>query len=69
MRYQKRKKAGWRIAVAIIAIMTVLSCGLLIALDVRKVAAEKRFERKFARGKAMTKAAPTFPPPAEPDKK
>jgi hypothetical protein len=69
MRYQRRRKAGWRIAVAVVAIMTLLSCGLLIALDVRKVAAEKRFEQGFAKAKAMTKAAPTFPPLEELDKK
>lgn len=69
MRYQRSKKAGWKIAVAVVAIVTVLSCGLLIALDVRKVGEEKKFERKFSRGKTMTTVAPTFPPLEEPDKK
>jgi hypothetical protein len=70
MRYQERRKAGWRIAVpVVVAIMALLSCGLLIALDARKVAAEKQFERKFPKAKTMTTVAPAFPPLEESDKK
>jgi hypothetical protein len=68
MRYRERRKAGWKIAVAVVA-AALLSCGLLIALDVRKVATEKRFEQKFEKAKAMTKTAPAFPPLEEPDTK
>jgi hypothetical protein len=68
MRYRERKKAGRRIAVAVVAIIALLSCGVLIALDVRKVAAEKKFEPRSAKAKATTKALLTFPPREESDK-
>ncbi|MEY2489973.1 MAG: hypothetical protein QOC70_1915 [Verrucomicrobiota bacterium] len=61
MIHRERRKAGWRIAVAVVAV-ALLSCAVLIALDVRKVATEKRVERKFPRDKTLAKPAPTFPP-------
>jgi hypothetical protein len=50
-----------------VAGVTVLACGLLITLDVRKVAVEKKVDRKSAKEKPMSKAAPTLPLQPEPD--
>ena len=63
---RKRGKSGWRIVVAIIALM-LLACGLLITLDVRKVSVEKKVDQKAAQGKTMSKIAPDLPvpPPAD----
>jgi len=66
MRYRERKKNGWKIAIAVVAI-ALLSCGIFIALAVQKVAAEKKFERKFAKEKPMAKTAPELPAPRDPD--
>jgi hypothetical protein len=60
-----RKKPGWKVVVAIVA-LALLSCGLLIALDVRKVAAEKKHEQKFSNGKTP-KPALKFPPLDKPE--
>lgn len=67
MKYQRGKKTGWKITIAVVAMMTVLACGLLIALDVRKVSAEKKFERKLSREHATTSVAPTLPPLPKPE--
>lgn len=67
MRYRERKKSRGRIAVAAV-IIAVLLCGLLIALNVLKVAEEKKSERKFPQEKTLAKPAPTFPPLERPDK-
>ena len=62
MKYQRGKTRGWKIAIAVIAVM--LACGLLIALDVRKIAAEKKFEPK----PSTTKTTPSLPlPPPDPN--
>ena len=66
MKYRKGKKTGRKITIAVVALTTVLACGLLIALDVRKVAAEKKFERKPSREHA-TKATSSLPPLLSPD--
>jgi flagellar basal body-associated protein FliL len=65
-RNRKREKS-WRIAIAVIAGVILLGCGLLITLDVRKVAVEKKVDRKSASEKTMSKIAPELPvqPPAE----
>jgi predicted MFS family arabinose efflux permease len=62
MKYQRGKKTGWRITLAVVAMMTMLACGLLIALDVRKVAREEKVERKFMKKETIAKPASTFPP-------
>ena len=63
---RKRGNAGWRIVIAIIALM-LLACGLLITLDVRKVSVEKKVDQKAAQGKTMSKIAPDLPvPPPQP---
>ena len=59
---RKRGKSGWRIVIAIIALM-LLACGLLITLDVRKVSVEKKVDQKAAEGKTMSKIAPDLPVP------
>lgn len=66
-RTRKRGKAGWRIVIAVIAGVTLLACGLLITLDVRKVAVEKKVDQKAAQEKTMSKIAPDLPvpPPTE----
>ena len=66
MMYRERKKTGWRIALAVV-ITALLSCGVLIALDMQKLAAEKKFERQFAKEKPMAKTAPELPTPRDPD--
>jgi len=67
MIYRDRKKTGWKIALGVIMVAALLSCGLLIALDVRKVAAEKKSEQKFPREKTMSKTAETLPFPTPRD--
>ena len=62
---EQKKKSGGRIAV-IAVILALLSCGILIALDVRKEAEEKKFERKFPVEKTLAKPPPTFPPLQKP---
>jgi len=59
-RNRKPGKAGWRIAVAVIA-GVLLACGLLITLDVRKVEVEKKVDRKAAKEKTMSNVAPALP--------
>lgn len=61
MRYRERKRSGWKIAVAVVAI-ALLSCGVFIALDVRKVAREEKVERKFFKKETIAKPASPFPP-------
>ena len=61
MIYREQKKGRWKIAVAVVA-LALFSCGVLIALDVRKVAVEKKVERKFAPTKTLAPPAPTLPP-------
>jgi hypothetical protein len=56
-----QKKGRWKTVVAVVAI-ALLSCGVLIALDVRKIAVEKQVERKFAPSKPLAKPAQTLPP-------
>jgi hypothetical protein len=60
-----RKKSRWKLVLAIVALAS-LSCGLLIALDVRKVAAEKKHEQKLSNGKTP-KPALKFPPLDKPE--
>jgi hypothetical protein len=61
MRKGKRKKSRGRLALVAV-ILAVLSCGLLIALNVLKVAEEKESVRKFPEEKTLAKPAPKFPP-------
>lgn len=61
MRYRGQKRGGWKIALAVV-VLALFSCGVLIALDVRKVAVEKKVERKFAPVKTLAQPAPTLPP-------
>jgi len=61
-----QKKGRWKIAVAVVA-MALLSCGVLIALDVRKVAVEKKIERRFAPAKTLAKPELPFPTPHDSD--
>lgn len=61
MRYRGQKRGGWKIALAVV-VLALFSCGVLIALDVRKVAVEKKVERKFAPSKTLAPPAPTLPP-------
>ena len=61
MGYRERKKSGWRIALAVVVIALV-SCGILIALDVRKVAREEKVERKLTKKETIARPASTFPP-------
>lgn len=68
MRRQKRRKSRWKIAVAVVA-AALLSCGVLITLGVRKVAAEKKSEQKFEQDKTLAKPPPTFPPLQERESK
>jgi hypothetical protein len=66
-RNRKRGKAGWRIAIAVIAGVILLACGLLITLDVRKVEVEKKVDRKAAQEKTMSNVAPALPVQPQPD--
>lgn len=66
MRNRERKKTGRRIAVAAAVILALLSCGILIALNMRQEAEEKKFERKFPEEKTLAKPPPTFPPLEKP---
>ena len=61
MKDRGRKKSGGRIAVVAV-IIAVLSCGLLIALNMLKVAEEKKFEQRFPEEKTLAKPPPAFPP-------
>ena len=61
MRYRERKKSGWKIAVAVVAI-ALLFCGIFIALAAQKVAREEKVERKFLKKETIAKPATTFPP-------
>jgi uncharacterized protein HemX len=64
---RKRGKSGWRIVIAVIAV-ALLACGLLITLDVRKVAVEKKVDQKAAQEKTMSNVAPSLPvQPQQPD--
>lgn len=65
-RNRKRGNSGWKIALAIIAV-TLLACGLLITLDVRKVAVEKKVDQKAAKEKTMSNIAPALPVPPPQD--
>jgi flagellar basal body-associated protein FliL len=65
-RNRKRGKSGWRIVIAVIAV-TLLACGLLITLDVRKVAVEKKVDQKAATKKTMSKVAPELPVQPQPE--
>jgi hypothetical protein len=64
---RKRGRSGWRIAIIAIAGVTLLACGLLITLDVRKVAVEKKVDQKSATEKTMSKVAPELPLQPQPD--
>jgi hypothetical protein len=67
MMYREQKKGRWKIAVAVV-VVALFSCGLLIALDVRKVAVEKKVERKYAPSKTLAPPASTLPPlPPQPE--
>jgi hypothetical protein len=61
MRGRERKKSGGRLALAAV-IIAVLSCGVLIALNMLKVAEEKKFEQRFPEEKTLAKPPPVFPP-------
>lgn len=61
MRSRDRKKPGGRIAVLVV-IIAMLSCGLLIVLNMRKMAEETKFERSFPEEKTVPKPPPKFPP-------
>lgn len=65
-RNRKREK-GWKIVVAVVAVVILLASGLLIALDVRKVAVEKKVDRKAATEKTMSKVAPELPVQPQPE--
>lgn len=58
---EPKKKSGGRIALLAV-IIAVLSCGVLIALNMQKAAEEKKFEQKFPEEKTLAKPAPEFPP-------
>ena len=66
MIYREQKRGRWKIAVAVVAV-ALFSCGVLIALDVRKVAVEKKVERKFAPAKTLAKPELPFPSPRDSD--
>ena len=61
MKYREQKKSRWRFAVAFVLIALFFSCGVLIALDVRKLAEEKKVEAKYAPPKTQMSTAPTLP--------
>jgi flagellar basal body-associated protein FliL len=63
---RKRGKSGWRIVIAVIAV-TLLACGLLITLDVRKVAVEKKVDQKAAQEKTLSNVAPSLPVQPQPE--
>lgn len=67
IRNRRRGKSGWRIVIAVAAGVTLLACGLLITLDVRKVAVEKKVDRKAAKEKTMSNVAPELPVQPQPD--
>jgi flagellar basal body-associated protein FliL len=60
-RNRKRGKSAWRIVIAVIAGVILLASGLLITLDVRKVAVEKKVDQKAAKEKTMSNVAREFP--------
>lgn len=64
---EPKKKSGGRIAVLVV-IIAVLSCGVLIALNMQQAAEEKKFEQKFPEEKTLAKPAPGFPPLEKPEK-
>jgi flagellar basal body-associated protein FliL len=64
---RKRGKSGWRIAIIVIAGVTLLACGLLITLDVRKVSVEKKVDRQSAKEKTLSNVAPELPLQPQPD--
>jgi hypothetical protein len=66
MIYRGKKRGGWKIALAVV-VFALFSCGVLIALDVRKVAVEKKVERKFAPVKTLAKPELPFPTPRDSD--
>jgi hypothetical protein len=62
---EQKKKSGGRIALLAV-IIAVLSCGVLIALNMQKAAEEKKFEQKYPEEKTLAKPAPEFPPLEKP---
>ena len=66
MKYREQRRGRWKIAVAIV-VVALFSCGILIALDVRKVAVEKKVERKFAPTKTLARPELPFPTPRDSD--
>ena len=65
---EPKKKSGRRIALLAV-IVAVLSCGVLIALNMQKAAEEKKFEQKFPEEKTLAKPPPRFPPLEKPIEK
>lgn len=63
--YRGRKKSGGRIALLVV-IIAMLSCGLLIVLNMQKTAEETKFERSFPEEKTLPKPPPKFPPLEKP---
>jgi hypothetical protein len=61
MNYRERKKGRWKSAVAVV-LLALFSCGVLIALDVRKVAREEKVERRLLKKETVARPASTFPP-------
>jgi hypothetical protein len=67
MKYREQRRGRWKIAVAVV-VLALFSCGILIALDVRKVAVEKKVERKFAPPtKTLARPELPFPTPRDSD--
>ena len=66
MIYREQKRSRWKIALACV-VLALLSCGVLIALDVRKIAVEKKVERKFAPTKTLARPELPFPTPRDSD--
>lgn len=66
MIHREQKGGRWKITVAVV-VMALLSCGVLIALDVRKVAVEKKVERKFAPTRTQARPELPFPTPNDSD--
>ena len=64
---EQKKESGGRIALLAV-IIAVLSCGVLIGLNMQKAAEEKKFEQKFPEEKTLAKPAPNFPPLEKPAK-
>jgi hypothetical protein len=50
-----------------VAGVALLACGLVITLDVRKVAVEKKVDRKSAKEKPGSTVAPASPLQPQPD--